>query len=345
MKKLMREEMKRLPGAFVISLDFEIMWGVRDKPGVQSYYLNNLLGVHQVIPALLRLFSEYGIHGTFATVGMLFAASKAELLQYIPAVKPAYANANLSPYNGHLEQVGSDEASDPLHFGADLIKQIRQTPQQEIGSHTFCHYYCLEQGQTIQAFEADLQAAIAIAKAKGLVLKSLVFPRNQFNNAYLEILKRNGFNSYRGNEASWMYAAKSREQETPWRRLARIADTYIDLSGHNVYRWEDLAKTGPLYNIPASRFLRPYNKTLKKLEHLRLRRIKDDMTVAARQGSLYHLWWHPHNFGVNLQENLDFITAVLKHYQVLQQRYSFESLTMSEVTTKLSAHTYVPTKA
>jgi peptidoglycan/xylan/chitin deacetylase (PgdA/CDA1 family) len=332
-------------GALVISLDFEIMWGVCDKPDVKSYYLNNLLGVRQVIPALLDLFSQFDIHATFATVGMLFAATKQELLQYCPAIKPEYVNKIFSPYISQFKQLGEDEGADHLHYADSLIRLIQQTPDQEIGSHTFCHYYCLEQGQMVQAFEADIKAAVAIAAKKGIVLKSLVFPRNQFNNVYLDVLKKNGFTSYRGNESSWMYAARNRDEETAWRRMARLADTYLNISGNHIYQWDELAKTGPLYNIPASRFLRPYNGSLKKLERLRLQRIKNDMTAAARQGALYHLWWHPHNFGVNLQENLNFLTAILEHYQVLQQQYGFQSLTMSEVATRLSELTYADRKA
>jgi 5-carboxymethyl-2-hydroxymuconic-semialdehyde dehydrogenase len=35
---------------------------------------------------------------------------------------------------------------------------------QEIATHTFCHYYCLEDGQTAAAFAADLAAAVAAAR-------------------------------------------------------------------------------------------------------------------------------------------------------------------------------------
>ena len=58
-------------GKFVISLDFELIWGVRDKRTIQSYG-ENLRGVHQAIPRLLNLFDQYKIKGTFATVGFLF---------------------------------------------------------------------------------------------------------------------------------------------------------------------------------------------------------------------------------------------------------------------------------
>lgn len=321
-------------GAFVISLDFEIMWGVCDKPDIRSYYLDNLLGVRQVIPSLLQLFSAFGIHASFATVGMLFASSKEELLQFVPEIKPAYKNASLSPYSQEFDKLGESESTDPLHYAGSLINLIRHTPGQEIGCHTFCHYYCLEQGQTVEAFEADLQTAIRIAAYKGISLKSLVFPRNQFNDEYLRVLQQNGFTSYRGNEQSWMYAARNRQDESLFRRMCRLLDAYINLSGHNIYNWENLSKGGPLYNIPASRFLRPYSHKLSSLEKLRLRRILNDMTAAAKKGAIYHLWWHPHNFGVNLQQNVSFLRSILIHYQQLRRTYAFESLTMSEVAAK-----------
>ena len=89
------------------------------------------------------------------------------------------------------------------------------------------------------------------------------------------------------------------------------------------------------YNIPASRFLRPYSPKLKALESLRLKRIKDDITYAAQNGLTYHLWWHPHNFGVNIEENLAFLTAILKHFQYLQQTHAMESVTMAELSEQL----------
>lgn len=39
------------PGTFVISLDFELMWGVRDVQ-TKAGYGPNILGVRQAIPAM-----------------------------------------------------------------------------------------------------------------------------------------------------------------------------------------------------------------------------------------------------------------------------------------------------
>ena len=48
-----------MAGAFVISLDFELFWGVRDSKSLADYGAN-ILGVRQAIPAMLELFCEVG---------------------------------------------------------------------------------------------------------------------------------------------------------------------------------------------------------------------------------------------------------------------------------------------
>ena len=52
----------RRAGNFVISLDFELMWGVRDHATRESYG-RNVLGGRQAIPAMLDLFPQAGHQG------------------------------------------------------------------------------------------------------------------------------------------------------------------------------------------------------------------------------------------------------------------------------------------
>jgi hypothetical protein len=66
-------------GNFVISLDYELMWGVRDHATRESYG-PNVLGGRQAIPAMLDLFHRRGIRATWAAVGALLCESKDELL-------------------------------------------------------------------------------------------------------------------------------------------------------------------------------------------------------------------------------------------------------------------------
>ena len=62
-----------------------------------------------------------------------------------------------------------------------------------------------------------------------------------------------------------------------------------------------------------------------------MRRILDDLTYAATQGLVYHLWWHPHNFGENIQENFAFLKAILDRHRMLKQMYGMESLNMGDI--------------
>ena len=320
-------------GKLVISLDFEIYWGVRDAVELENYK-EHLLGVHSVIPRLLEIFNAYNINSTFATVGFLFFKDKQELLRNLPPKKPTYSDSNLSPYNGHFHNVDEDEEKDPFHFGASLIQQINNAGQ-EIGSHTFSHYYCLEKGQTKEDFKEDLLAAKKIAYERGIELQSFVFPRNQYNKDYLDICKEMGFTSFRGNEKSWFFSSKTQGPGTIWRRPFRLADAYLNLSGHNCYSNKEMKKWIPV-NIPSSRFLRPYTKKLKAFENLRLKRITDSMTFAAKKGLTYHLWWHPHNFGINISENFSFLEQILIHYQKLKNDYKFESVNMQQLSKELN---------
>lgn len=315
-------------GHFVISLDFEINWGVWDVTTLDNYR-EHLLGVRKVIPGLIEIFREFEIEATFATVGFLFFKNKKELLEAVPELKPQYANSKLSPYTNQFNHVGEDEQNDPFHFAPSLIRQLKESGQ-EIGCHTFSHYYCLEEGQNLETFRADLQAAKKIAKQWGVELKSLVFPRNQFNEDYLEVCRQEGITSYRGNEQAWMYEPRNYQNESWQRRAVRLLDAYVNISGHHCYTHEFMKK-GRIINIPSSRFLRQYKPKLSMLDGWRLRRIKNSMTYAAKHGLTYHLWWHPHNFGINTEKNFSFLRKILKHYLVLNKVYGFKSINMQQL--------------
>ena len=313
-------------GTFVISLDYELLWGVWDATTKEKYG-THIIGVKEVIPALLDLFAQYDVRVTFATVGILFAKNKKELMPYLPVTKPLYGNVRYNVYSNELTAVGNNEVDDPYHFGYSLFEKIRNSPH-EMATHTFSHYFCLEDGQTADQFDADIKAAIKIASAKNIDICSLVFPRNQVNETYLPLLVNNGINVYRGNPESWIYKPRKFSAEILFIRLCRLLDTYLPISGHNSFTI-DKSSALPV-NIPASRFLKPYNKRLAWLEKMKLNRIMQEMTYAAKNNTLYHLWWHPHNFGVNIKENLDNLTVLLEHYQHLQHKYGFKNLTMKE---------------
>lgn len=320
-------------GKFVVSLDFELLWGVRDKKTPQTYG-DHILGVRECLPKIIDLFEAFQIKGTFATVGFLFASSKQELLAHCPAIKPQYLNPLVSPYNGHLELIGENEQEDKMHYAPSLVLLLKKHPNQEIATHTFSHYYCLEDGQTLEDFKQDLLAAIAIAKTYGIAFKSLIFPKNQSSRAHLKVLSECGITSYRGSENTWYYQPVKGVEDTLPRRVFRLLDTYLNIAGHQCASIQEIKASKP-YNIPSSRLLRPYASRLRLLEGVRLKRIQNSMTYAAQHKKVFHLWWHPHNFGVNQKENIRFLKKILEHYQLLNRQYGFESITMSELSTQI----------
>ena len=314
-------------GALVISLDFELHWGVRDIFPSDGAYRANLLGAREVIPRLLDLFAEFDVAATWATVGFLFATSRAELEEVSPQVRPRYARVRLDPYR---EVVGADESSDPLHFAPSLIEQIARYPRQEIGTHTFSHFYCLERGATTEAFSADLASARQIAARRGVSLRSIVFPRGQVGPRYLDVLTAHGIGCYRG------VAGRSRRSRGPLTRALSLADAFVDVTGPHLTEWADVLN-GELANVPASFFLRPVTRS-GGAERLRFKRLATAMRVAAESRRIIHLWWHPHNFGARPSENLAFLRRLLEVFGELRHRFEMRSLSMHEVATAARAN-------
>lgn len=316
-------------GALVISLDFAIHWGVRYRYSAHGPYGASLVGVRRAVPAMLRVFEEFDVAATWATVGFLFARSRGELQQLSPVVRPSYRDSALSPYQ---QEVGEGEDDDPLHYAPTLIAAIRDTPRQEIGTHTFSHYYCLEPGQTREEFRADLESAITIARQHDVELRSIVFPRNQHNAEYDDVLLSAGIRCFRGNTPGWMYdATLLKDGKGLLMRGGRVLNAYVPLSGLRTWRWHGLVQPNGLCNVPASLFLRPYSPRLRRLEALRVQRIAALIHRAAVSREIVHLYCHPHNLGGHVEENMSTLRAILGTFARYRDRYGMKSLSMGGV--------------
>jgi peptidoglycan/xylan/chitin deacetylase (PgdA/CDA1 family) len=311
-------------GNFTISLDFELYWGMRDVQTIDSCR-ERIRNVHFIIPKLLQLFKTYEIHATWAIVGFLFLHDKDELMKKFPDELPQYAKKQFDPY----DYIQKNDLPKEYHFAPECIELIKNTPYQEIGTHTFSHYYALEEGQTYRQFKKDLESAIFLQLSTGQNCRSIVFPRNQYDVEHLKIIKSLGIGFYRGNQAFWLYKPRRFNKEYLWLRLIRLADAYINISGHNTFITET-GNPNVSVNIPASRFLRPYTPGLKRMENFRFRRIQRSMLHAAKCNQNYHLWWHPHNFGKNMDENLRFLERLLQLFKALNIQFGYTSKSMGE---------------
>jgi peptidoglycan/xylan/chitin deacetylase (PgdA/CDA1 family) len=336
-------------GALVVSLDFELHWGVRHTTPPDGPYRRNLLGVWEAVPKMLALFEEYDIAATWATVGFLFAKSRQEIEEFSPSVKPSYENHALYPYD---EPIGEDEADDPLHFAPSLIEAIRRSPRQELATHTFSHYFCLEPGQTREAFKADLDSALSIARENEVQIQSIVFPRNQHNLDYDDLLINAGIVCYRTRQLAQTNsttevaegtklkpglrpAAKLLARETRLKRrlrpVAGVLDYYVDLSGSHTVSWDSIRQDNGLCNIRGSFPIAPYSPRWKRFEALRIRRIVECIKRAAVSKEIFHIWWHPHNFGINIDQNIDFLRGVLQAFSRYRDSHGMRSMSMTDV--------------
>lgn len=313
-------------GRLVISLDFELLWGLFDVieyEKKQDYFITT----RWIIPELLRLFEENKINCTWAVVGMLFNRNWDEWKLNIPKEVPEYKNKELSAY--HFGKTAVSSKTEKLCFAPELIKLISTFPGQEIATHTYSHYYCDEPGQDKFHFKLDLEKAIEMAKKINVDIESLVFPRNQLNEEYLNICHSAGIKNVRSNPSSWYWQKVSRE--TLLTRISRTGDAYLPVSRKS-YPQKDLLKSeGNPQKQKASRFLRPPESVL--LRKLKVKRITTEMTSAANRNEIYHLWWHPHNFGDKPIDGLNDLVLILDHYQKLNNKYNFTSANMAELNT------------
>ncbi len=321
-------------GYFVISLDFELHWGIFDHTTILDYE-ENLKNVELVIHRLLEMSERFAVKITFSTVGLLFAENKEQLRAFLPSELPSYALNKFNPYR-LISTIGENRKEDPFHYARSIIKTIKVALIHEIGTHTFCHYYCAERGQTVDQFRQDLVSAIGIAKSMDIDIKSIVFPRNQVVKEYLEVCKELGITNYRGTEKSRVYRPVSSEKNVLMSRIIRFLDSYVNITGSNTYDPKMLLMENGMANIPSSRFLRPYNKSLHLLERYKLNRIKKAMRIAAINNEVFHIWWHPHNFGKDMEPNFNNLEQIFMAYKKLNKVHRFESITMTNLSKKIT---------
>lgn len=307
----------------IVSLDFELFWGMQDHQTLDTYGAN-ILGGRKAIPQLLELFTRHGIHATWAAVGLLFAQNSDEAKKYFPnrSLWPTYSDTALSSYR---QFDGTLLTSDPdCFFAPELIKLIASADGQEIGSHTFSHYYCRENGQTVEQFNADILAAKQIAQAKGIDLTSIIMPRNQCEPEYTEILSELGFTAYRDEENDWIH---EKVKIGILKRILRLADVYLPLTGQGGYVPK---QENGIWNLTGSRMYKPFFKPLSFLEKLKIHRIKKQMLHAAKNGLTFHFWWHPHNIGVMTDFHLQQLEEIFSYYDELHEKYGMQSMNMRE---------------
>ena len=162
------------------------------------------------------------------------------------------------------------------------------------------------------------------SRTLGVSPTSLVFPRNQFDDAAIAASVDAGFPVHRGTSGKSFEAPAAKEDERGTRRLLRGLDAIADVAAGT----RTVGRRAGSIDVPGSRFFRPLRGVLDPFGELELRRIERELRAVSETGGVYHLWFHPHNFGRNLRPNLARLERILQVAGELREAGRMTSVTM-----------------
>jgi peptidoglycan/xylan/chitin deacetylase (PgdA/CDA1 family) len=244
--------------AVCISADFEMGWGWRSLGANAAESMGEK--ERRNVPMIVALLEEYSIPITWATVGHLFLES---------CVRSSAGLAHPTMPRPLTDGTWSGEwyARDPCSnvrdasswYGPDLIQQIIESRiPHEIGTHSFSHVNCHAPYSSPEVISRELESCSDVMRPFGLRPRSLVFPRNRAEYAYLPLLARAGITVVRHRE-----------------REKGIRLSYPERTSAGVYK---------IYESMNLRIARRY-------DYLQKAKIFIQKAIARR--AVYSLWFHP----------------------------------------------------
>lgn len=285
----------------MLSLDTELMWGSFHRM-TPAQFEAGYPDVRGTIRAILDLLERYEMAATWAVVGHLFLERCERDANGRAHPEMVHPQQRWWSGDWYMHDPCSDRGRDPLWYGPDIVDLIQgaKVPQ-DIGSHSFAHPHFGDPAMTREAAAADLDACMAAAKARGIELRSFVYPSN--SEGHHDLLRDRGFSAFRGTGPE---EARVRRLPRPVRRPVRLATQVLGASPLVGRPTETLPG---LWDIPASSLL--LTRTgLRSLatRTARLRRVRAGIAAARRTGSVFHLWTHPWN----LADDPSFHIALLR---------------------------------
>lgn len=279
-------------GAFCISIDLELAWGIWDVPDPD--YLERCLRLeHQIVDRLLDLFGRYRVSATWAVVGRLLERGGAA--------------------------AGADER---LWYAPEIVRRIRDAaPEQEIGSHSFEHIYFGRASRGAAA--ADAASARRVHAEHGLEFTSFVYPRNDV--AHLDAIRDAGIRVFRGADEGFLVGLR---QRVPGQlgRAAHLLEMALPLAPAVVH---PRVHASGLVELPGSMLL-PQRRGLRRLVAPGVveARARLGLRAAAARHGIFHFWFHPSNFYYRTDSQFAVLERVLAYADSLRERGEIQVLPM-----------------
>jgi hypothetical protein len=284
-------------GAFCISIDLELGWGIWDKPDA-DYFQRCVERERDIVMGLLRMFMAHEIEATWAIVGRIL---------------------ELDENRAHSTRYGAR-----LWYAPDLVEAIaRASIRQDIGSHSYAHVYFGETSR--ERLRADLVAARRVHDRHGLPFSSFVFPRNQI--AHVDLLAESGVLVYRGLDEGWHIDVR-RRLGTLAGRAAHLGSTILAATPHTVRA----RPGGPVTELPSSMLFMGRKGVRGQIPRSSLiTKARRGLRAAAERGECFHLWMHPSNFYHRTSEQLEDLELILRTASDLRRSGDLELRSMRSV--------------
>jgi peptidoglycan/xylan/chitin deacetylase (PgdA/CDA1 family) len=313
-------------GAFVMSIDTELAWGeAHRRDGTQGRH--RLDAEREVIDAMLDLFARYDIAATWAIVGHLFldACGDDGGGAHPELVPPDYPWLD-EPWLA--VDPCSTLAEAPHWYGRDIVDAILACPvAQEIGSHSFSHVIVDDPACTREVFASELAAAARVAAERRVDLRSFVYPRNSIDQ--IERLVEHGYRCYRGGRTSAPFAGRPAWQ----RRGLAVVDKVRPLRGSAT---RPARHASGIWNVPQTYLFAPAGGS-RMPPTVWARRPVARLRQAARDRSLFHLWFHPYNVTADPERALPALEAICRAADRLRDAGDLDVLTMGALAARLDA--------
>lgn len=303
-------------GAFVVSLDFELAWGTRGRHW-DGRIDCDLDGTRPAIQELLSLFREFDVSATWVAVGALFlgGATRHPWLD-----DPQFDDVPLGDCRSH-----------PHWYADDVLELLRSAaPTQDIGCHTLTHAFVQDTDDGRKQFDCELSRSVELFKSLGLPSpRSFIFPKHYM--AHFELLRRHGFECYRGPEAGWFEHLPTKSLKA----MGRLASARMRQSPSVRY---PTRHSDGLWVIPSSQFYPSFRSVGRWLSVAdRAARAIKGLNTAADKRGVFHLWTHPFNLGLRSSELIHGIRDVLVHAAKLREAGRLENYSMSTMTKMLNS--------
>jgi peptidoglycan/xylan/chitin deacetylase (PgdA/CDA1 family) len=283
-----------MAGSLIISLDCEGKWGLADLLTRDHHRMFTDAALIQAYRSLVGLFDRYEISATFAFV-MAFTLDENERRDFASSLdRPD------DPWLAHFHACRSGDLKQGW-FVPEALEIVRRSGRHEVACHSFCHRPLADKDIDLQGATAELEAAEAVARRKGIKLETFVYPRNEVGN--VEALGALGYRGYRLA-----------------RRGSRVAAIASELNLWTAPEPAAPAGTRNPMGIPAGYFFNarfgmrrgvPKWITVSRWERL--------LDRAARESRVAHLWLHPHNL-ISGPSTLETLRTVIAHAAAMRDR-------------------------